>query len=138
MRYGQPYWLTTKPRTAAPTVTKTRIVVKNELASRPRDSRPLRRPSHLSDLSTIDLRLNCISGGRRVSSAESKSQGRPICCIRETNYRDLLIRETCRQYVSPTREPSPPTRSCFRRCESRVTALYDHQSRAALACSFDR
>ncbi len=84
MRYGQPYWLTTKPRTDAPTVTKTRIVVKNELASLTRDSRLLRRSNHLSELSTIDLRLNCISCRRRVSSEEFNVKTVPLVAIRET------------------------------------------------------
>src|SRR6267143_6159611 len=77
MRYGQPYWLTTKPRIPAPTATRTRIAVKNELASLTRDSRLLRRPNHLSELSTIDLRLTCISCRRLESSAESITRNRP-------------------------------------------------------------
>src|SRR2546428_8034918 len=71
-----------KPRTAEPTAAKTRIVVKNEVASLTRDSRLLRRPNHLSELSTIDLRVNCISCRRLESSAESISQNRPDLLIK--------------------------------------------------------
>src|ERR671910_70747 len=89
-------WLRKKPRIAAPTATKTKLPVKNEPASLTRNSRLLRRSNHLSELSTIELRLDCISCRWLESfSVLFISQDHPIFCHGRKNYRDFYLRETC-------------------------------------------
>src|ERR671914_736033 len=98
-------WLRKKPRIAAPTATKTKLPVKNEPASLTRNSRLLRRSTHLSELSTIELRLDCISCHRLESfSVLFISQDHAIFYHARKNYRDCYLRETCRQYVSAMSE----------------------------------
>jgi hypothetical protein len=79
-------WLRKKPKIAAPTAIKTRLPVKTEPASLTRNSRLLRRSNHLSELSTIELRLDCISCRWLESfSVLLISQDHPIFCHTRKN-----------------------------------------------------
>src|SRR5438132_11858603 len=86
-------WLRKKPRIAAPTATKTRLPIKNELACLTRNSLLLRRSNHLSELSTIEFRLDCISCRRLGSSVLFISQDRPIFLSCKKNYLDCYRSE---------------------------------------------